>query len=174
VELSSGLTEEQTAVVRDLHRALDYGASNAVRIPRTAVDKIDVSGPAFLAGARPPADIVLQRAPSGTPGVGKPLEMRIFGDDDGVTVTKQMSCGRRGATESQQSTGLLTRRRSKNDTDLRQIPDDIWWDGLHQRRLERREMTRFLRNYNDNTAVVVMMMMMLVLISSGRVLIFVA
>jgi hypothetical protein len=82
VELSSGLTEEQTAVVRDLHRALDYGASNAVRIPRTAVDKIDVSGPAFLAGARPPADIVLQRAPSGTPGVGKPLEIRIFGDDD--------------------------------------------------------------------------------------------
>jgi hypothetical protein len=82
VELSSELTDEQTALMRDLQRSLDYGASNAIRIPRTAVDRIEVSGPAFLAGARPPTDIVLQRVPSGTPGVGKPLEIRIFGDDD--------------------------------------------------------------------------------------------
>jgi hypothetical protein len=73
---------EQDQDLRDhLDRTIGYGTSEPVRIPQQAVESLHIEGPQILEGDHPPADVELHPA-SDAPGVGKPLEIRIF-DEDG-------------------------------------------------------------------------------------------
>jgi hypothetical protein len=67
-----------------IDRAIMYGTSDTIAIPRAAVTSIHVDGPKIIAGEHPPGDVKLMRL-SNTPGVGKPLELRLF-DSDGNKV----------------------------------------------------------------------------------------
>ncbi|MGD1173401.1 hypothetical protein ACKUVQ_08965 [Mycobacterium seoulense] len=67
-----------------IDRAILYGTSDTIAIPRTAVTSIHINGPKVIAGAHPPGDVELVRV-SDTPGVGKPLELRLF-DANGKNV----------------------------------------------------------------------------------------
>jgi hypothetical protein len=75
------LGDERADLRKHLERTLGYGSSEPIRIPREVVETIHIEGPKFLAGEQPPGDIELHRM-SNTPGVGKPLEVRVFDKDD--------------------------------------------------------------------------------------------
>lgn len=76
-------TNEDAELREHLDRTIGYGTSDPVRIPQQAVESIHIEGPRIVEGKHPPADIELHPA-SNTPGVGKPLEIRIV-DENGAT-----------------------------------------------------------------------------------------
>lgn len=63
-----------------IDRAIMYGTSDTIAIPRAAVTSIHIDGPKIIAGEHPPGDVRLMRL-SDTPGVGKSLELRLFESD---------------------------------------------------------------------------------------------
>ena len=72
-----------------MEETFGFGSSQPIHIPSAAVGTIHIDGPAFIAGERPPADVILKPAPSNSPGVGKPAEVRLyFGDGN----TPMSSC----------------------------------------------------------------------------------
>jgi hypothetical protein len=75
------LADQDQDLREHLDRTIGYGTSDPVRIPQQAVESLHIEGPKILEGDHPPADVELDPA-SDAPGVGKPLEIRIF-DQDG-------------------------------------------------------------------------------------------
>jgi len=71
------LTDADADLREHLDRTVGYGTSDPVRIPQRAVELIRIEGPKRIEGDHPPADLELHPA-SNTPGVGKPLEIRIL------------------------------------------------------------------------------------------------
>ncbi|PPJ02290.1 hypothetical protein [Nocardia cyriacigeorgica] len=78
-----GQFREAHAVLKHrMRRSFDFGTSDQLDLPAEVVSSITIEGPEFIAGKLGPVRVILTPE-SNTPGVGKPVELRIL-DEDGI------------------------------------------------------------------------------------------